>query len=161
MAEKCSHLCFSWGTQTHLESWMGKNIPTMSGGTSSETRTCNPMHVSLNSIHQVFQSSLQSFWCFTVLRKLQTLHPSKLPEVFAVVEVPGGGMTHHIASILGFLQHGLGPELWRHGQQPQRSEEVVWLLEHPGGIPALWGKLGKPNKVFLVRSHGNSIISHR
>ena len=49
-------------------------------------------------------------------------------------------MAHHLPSIRGFLQHGLLPELLWHRQQTQRSEEIVWFLEHSYGIPALNGK---------------------
>ena len=40
-------------------------------------------------------------------------HP--VPEVFAIVKVPGWGMAHHLSPILWLLQHGLAPEFRGHG----------------------------------------------
>lgn len=62
------------------------------------------------------------------------------PEVLAVVEVPGRCMTDHLSPIIRFLQHGLVPELRRHGNQSQRCEELLGHPEHVSGIIALWTK---------------------
>lgn len=59
-----------------------------------------------------------------------------IPEVFAVVEVPGWGMTHHF-TVCRLRQHWLVPEFKRHSFQAQWCEEVVRLLEHFQSIPAL------------------------
>lgn len=60
-----------------------------------------------------------------------------LPEVFSVIKVPRWCMTHHLATIWRLLQHGLVPEFLRHWFQTKRSEKLVWLLEHSGGVPVL------------------------
>lgn len=61
-----------------------------------------------------------------------------VPEVFAVVEVPGRGMADHIPSICGFLQHGLVPKLRRHFDQTQRGEKLLGHPEHVSSIITLW-----------------------
>lgn len=48
-----------------------------------------------------------------------------LPEVFSVIEVPGRGVAHHLASVRRLLQHGLVPELLWHWYQAQRGEKIV------------------------------------
>jgi len=47
------------------------------------------------------------------------------PEVFAVVKVPGGGVTHDLTTVGGFLNEGVVPELRRHRLQPERLEEII------------------------------------
>ena len=52
-----------------------------------------------------------------------------LPEVDAVVEVPGGSVAHDVTiSRLG--HHCLLPEDWRHGYQTQRREELLRQAEY-------------------------------
>ena len=38
-------------------------------------------------------------------------------EILLVVEVPGGGMTHHVTAVLGFPYHGALPEGVRDAEQ--------------------------------------------
>lgn len=47
-----------------------------------------------------------------------------LPEVFSVVKVPCGGMTHHL-TIVRLHQHGLAPKQLRHWFQTKRNEKLV------------------------------------
>ena len=69
--------------------------------------------------------------------------PASRPEVFPVVEVPGGRVAHHLPPVAWLLQHGFRPELGWHGQEPQGGEELLRHPEHVCGVPALgvegWG----------------------
>ena len=65
-----------------------------------------------------------------------TLNSLFLPEVFAVVKVPGGRMAHHL-STLRLHQHGSFPELIGHLFQTQRDEELLGHTEHVRGIISL------------------------
>lgn len=59
-----------------------------------------------------------------------------LPEVSAVVKVPGGRMAHHFTTF-GLHQHRPVPELLRHLLQVQRGEELLGHTEHARGVVAL------------------------
>ena len=65
------------------------------------------------------------------------LGASYIPEVLAVVEVPGGSMADHLASVVRLFQHRLAPERRRHRIEPDRREELVGEAEHRRHIVAL------------------------
>lgn len=75
--------------------------------------------------------------CLPFLEPQNPPRPVSRPEVLPVVEVPGGGVAHHLTPVVWFLQHGLCPKLRRHGQEPQGGEEFLCHPEHVCSIPAL------------------------
>lgn len=46
-------------------------------------------------------------------------------------------MTHHLPPVCRLLDHGLVPELLRHGDEAQRGKETVRFFKHLLGCPAL------------------------
>ena len=65
------------------------------------------------------------------------LGASYIPEVLAVVEVPGGSMADHLASVVRLFQHRLAPERRRHRIETDRREELIGEAEHRRHIVAL------------------------
>ncbi len=60
-----------------------------------------------------------------------------LPEVELVVEVPGGGVAHDLASVIRAFQHRVVPEVLRHADQPQRREEILRQLHDAHRVVSL------------------------
>ena len=64
-------------------------------------------------------------WCKRTVKALCQINS---PEVKLVVEVPCGGVAHHLPPVVRALQHRVLPEVVRHRDESERREELLGQL---------------------------------